>query len=111
MIQGYVNIMDIRALVERIAFIRTRANLSARKLSLAIGKTDGYINGLEARKNFAPTFETLMAILDACNTTVAEFFYYDIEQYARDKEMIDLFGMCGDEKKSIATAVLRLKAS
>ena len=66
--------MDNNELINRISFIRNRANWSARKLSMEIGKTDSYIHRLETSKSFAPTFETLMEILEACNTTTEEFF-------------------------------------
>lgn len=66
--------MDNIELINRISFIRNRANLSARKLSMEIGKTDSYIHRLETSKSFAPIFETLMEILEACNTTTEKFF-------------------------------------
>ena len=56
--------MDLNELIDRIGYIRSKANLSARKLSLAIGKNAGYIHMLETNRNFAPTFETLAAILE-----------------------------------------------
>ncbi len=34
--------MELSTLIERIGYIRIRANLSARKLSLMIGKNAGY---------------------------------------------------------------------
>ena len=81
--------MTLEELIERIGYIRNRANLSARKLSLAIGKNAGYIHMLETNRNFAPTFETLLEILDACNTDTEEFFYYSIPAYRHDKEIIE----------------------
>ena len=80
--------MTTKELIERISYIRTRANLSARKLSLAIGKNAGYIHTLETNKNFAPTFETFSDILEACNTTTEEFFYYSIPAFKQDREII-----------------------
>ncbi len=100
--------MEINELVERIAFIRTRANLSARKLSILIGKTDGYIHNLEQARSFAPTFETFCAILKACNVSFEEFFYPKIENYKRDKELLELLKTAPDEKRDIALAILKL---
>ena len=98
--------MELDTLIERIVYIRIRANLSARKLSLMIGKNAGYIHMLEQNKNFAPTFETLTAILEACNTTTEEFFYYDIEEYKKDSQIIELLKKVKDEEKK--TAILTL---
>lgn len=42
--------MTVNEIIERIGYIRTRANLSARALSLAIGKTESYINRMEQKR-------------------------------------------------------------
>lgn len=101
--------MELDALIERIGYIRVRANLSARKLSLLVGKNPGYIHMLEQNKNFAPTFETLMAILEACNTSVEEFFYYDIKAYRQDMEIIELLKKVKDKEKRDAILILLSK--
>ena len=98
--------MDLKVLIERISYIRNRAHLSARKLSLLIGKNEGYIHMLEQNKNFAPTFDTFMEILKACNSTAEEFFYYDINEYQNDREIIMLLKNVKDEQKK--TAILTL---
>ena len=98
--------MDINTLIDRLAYVRLRANLSARKLSLMIGKNAGYIHMLEQNRNFAPSFETLIDILDCCNTTVEEFFYYDIEEYKKDKPILDLLRSVKDQEKKHAVFTL-----
>jgi len=101
--------MELNELINRIAFIRTRANLSARKLSQQIGKTDGYIHHLEQSRKFAPSFETLMAILEACNTTFEEFAYYDIAIYKTDKQITDLLRNASAERKGVILSMLKVK--
>ena len=101
--------MDINTLIDRLAYVRLRANLSARKLSLMIGKNAGYIHMLEQNRNFAPSFETLIDILDCCNTTVEEFFYYDIEEYKKDKPILDLLRSVKDQEKKHAVFTLLSK--
>lgn len=101
--------MDNIELINRISFIRNRANLSARKLSMEIGKTDSYIHRLETSKSFAPTFETLMEILEACNTTTEEFFYYNISAYKQDEEILKLLETASPEKKNAIISLLKLK--
>ena len=93
--------MDNNELINRIGYIRNRANLSARKLSMEIG--------LETSKSFAPTFETLMDILDVCNTTTEEFFYYNIPAYKQDKEILNLLETASPEKKNAIITLLKLK--
>ena len=101
--------MELNELINRISFIRSRVNLSARKLSQQIGKTDGYIHHLEQSKKFAPSFETLMAILEVCNTSFEEFAYYDIAAYQTDKQILNLLRDASPERKAIAVEILKVK--
>ena len=81
--------MTLEQIISRIGFLRVRANLSARALSFAIGKSDPYISTLETKRNFEPSLMTLLKIIEACNSSPEEFFYYDIEKYKKDKQVID----------------------
>jgi len=57
--------MSIQEIVERIGIIRTRANLSARALSLTIGKNASYIHLLESEKTtFEPSLSVLLDIIE-----------------------------------------------
>ena len=99
--------MDSNEIINRISFLRTRAHLSARSLSLLIGKNGGYINRLEAKKDFLPTMETLLEIISACNSSVEELFYYDISAYKKDAEIIDLLRRVKPEKKDAILTILK----
>ena len=99
--------MEFNELIEKISYIRTKNNLSARKLSVLIGKNPGYVHMLETHKNFAPTFETLMDILDVCNTSVEEFFYYSIPAYKQDCQIIELLKSVSPDKKAAVIALLK----
>lgn len=91
--------MELLEIIDRISIIRTKANLSARELSLRIGKNEAYINRLEYRKNFEPSISVVSQIAEACGSTLEEMFYYDINQYSKDKEIISLLKTCNDKKK------------
>ena len=82
--------MELTEIINRISQLRTRERLSARELSLRIGKNEAYINRLEYRKNFEASISVINDIVEACNSSLEEFFYYDISQYKKDKEIIDL---------------------
>lgn len=82
--------MELNEIINRISQLRTREGLSARELSLRIGKNEAYINRLEYRKNFEPSISVINDIVEACNSSLEEFFYYDMNQYKKDKEIIDL---------------------
>ena len=61
-------------IIIRISRARTNANLSARALSQKIEMNDGYINRLESKKDFLPSVEVLLKIIDVCELTIEEFF-------------------------------------
>ena len=82
--------MDLKEIVNRVGIIRNRANLSARALSLAIGKNASYIHLLESSKTtFEPSLSVLLEIIEACGSTPAEFFSQNIQDYKLDKEVLD----------------------
>ena len=84
--------MSIQEIVERIGIIRTRANLSARALSLTIGKNASYIHLLESEKTtFEPSLSVLLDIIEVCGSTPEEFFYSDPNSYKQDKQALDFF--------------------
>ena len=82
--------MELKEVIERISLLRVREGLSARELSLRIGKNEAYINRLEYRKNFEPSISVINDISEACNSSLEELFYYDIKEYKNDKKIINL---------------------
>lgn len=91
--------MELEEIIKRISIIRIRAGLSARELSLRIGKNEAYINRLEYRKNFEPSISVINDIAEACGSSLEELFYYDIEAYKNDIEIIKALSNLKAEKK------------
>lgn len=93
--------MELKEIVERIGILRTRANLSARALSLTIGKNASYIHLLESEKTtFEPSLSVLLDIIEVCGSTPEEFFYHDLNAYKQDKEAIDFFKTLSSTQKN-----------
>lgn len=80
--------MDKTEIIERIGYIRVKAKLTQKALSAAIDMNPSYINRLESKKDFLPSLEVLMKIIEVCGSTPEEFFSSDISQYERDQELI-----------------------
>jgi len=99
--------MDIVEIINRISTIRTRANLSARELSLRIGKSESYINRLEYRKNFEPSVTVINEIAEVCDSCLAELFHYDISQFKADKEILELLKTASARKKQAIIDLLK----
>lgn len=98
--------MELNEIIGRISQLRTKAGLSARELSLRIGKNEAYINRLEYRKNFEPSVTVISEIAEACGSSLEEFFYYDMNQYKIDKQVIDLLKNIPESKKKAFVEIL-----
>ncbi|MBR4407677.1 MAG: helix-turn-helix transcriptional regulator [Clostridia bacterium] len=98
--------MELNEIIERISKLRTKKGLSARELSLRIGKNASYINRLEYRKNFEPAISVISDIVEACDSTMAEFFYYDMDEYKKDQEIIKLIKRLPSCKKDALLELL-----
>ena len=81
--------MKLDEVINRIGIIRVRAKLSARALSLAIGKNAGYIHLLESKRSFEPSLSTLLDIIETCGSTPEEFFYGNFHDYETDKQTLE----------------------
>ncbi len=91
-------------IIERIGIARHKAGLSAKALSEMIGLNKGYINRLENGKDFLPSLEVLLNIIEVCGMTEEEFFYHDINTYKQDMELISsMRDISSDKKLAIAT--------
>lgn len=100
--------MDKNEVVQRISTLRTKAGLSARDLSLRIGKNSAYISRLESKNDsFEPSVTALLEIIEACGSTPLEFFYYNIYDFQKDKEIIDLLKSATQIKKDSIINLLK----
>lgn len=60
----------------RLAILRTKKNVSAREMSLAIGQNPNYINHIESGKT-TPSLAGILYICDYLGITPSEFFDID----------------------------------
>lgn len=91
--------MNKNDIIERIGYFRTKAKLSQKALSLDVDMNISYINRLECKKDFLPSMEVLLRIIEACGITEEEFFYSDIQNYEEDKEILDKIKQLPNEKR------------
>lgn len=80
--------MDGQDIIARIGYFRTKAKLSQKALSIDIDMNIGYINRLESKRDFLPSVEVLLKIIQACGITEEEFFYSDIQNYEEEKHIL-----------------------
>lgn len=102
------NINVLKDIVERIQFFRNKQNLSARNLSLSIGKNSGYINKLECL-DFNITITTLYEIIDALKIEPEEFFAKNYKTYKLDKDLYDIINTMSYDKKQSLLLYIKTK--
>ncbi len=90
--------MNIRDYLLRIGYVRSKANLSAREVSLRMGMSPQYVAKVESGR-IVLTLEKLLEILEICNFPVEQFFYHNIDEYPTDKELTSLFSDLPHSKK------------
>lgn len=68
--------MEKESFSQRLAQLRMKKGLSARDMSLSLGQSPNYINGLENGRNY-PTMASFFMICDFLEITPAQFFEVD----------------------------------
>ncbi len=93
--------MEIKEILTRIGYVRNKAGLSAREVSLRIGMSPQYVAQLESGR-IVLTVEKLLLILETCNFPIERFFSSNIEDYNVDNELKSLIeALPTDKKKNI----------
>ena len=85
-------------IIDRINFFRVKRGLSARELSLRIGKHEGYVNKLECY-DFTLPVPVMCEIIDALQVSMEEFFDPDYKNYHVNKEIVELLQNMSAEKR------------
>lgn len=90
--------MEIKEILSRIGYVRNKANLSAREVSLRIGMSPQYVAQLESGR-IVLTVEKLLQILEVCNFPIERFFSANIEDYNIDNELKTIIETLPTNKK------------
>ena len=93
--------MEIKEILSRIGYVRNKANLSAREVSLRMGMSPQYVAQLESGR-IVLTLEKLLQILEICEFPIERFFSSNIIDYNIDNELKTLIeSLPTDKKKNI----------
>ncbi len=93
--------MEIKEILSRIGYVRNKANLSAREVSLRMGMSPQYVAQLESGR-IVLTIEKLLQILEICDFPIERFFSSNIADYNVDNELKQLIeSLPLDKKKNI----------
>lgn len=78
--------MDKKEVLARLGYVRNKANLSAREVSLRMGMSPQYVAQIESGR-IVLTIEKLFQILEICDFSIERFFSPNIFSYEVDKEL------------------------
>lgn len=81
--------MDLKEIRMRLGYVRSKANLSAREVSLRMGMSPQYVAQLESGR-IVLTVEKLLQILQICDFPIERFFSSNIDEYDVDVELQSL---------------------
>lgn len=93
----------------RLAELRIAKGVSARDMSLSIGQSASYINGLENRNGF-PSMQVFFYICEYLGVTPSEFFDEGNNSPLEYRELIeDLKALDKESRRNVAAIIKGLK--
>lgn len=90
--------MEIKEILTRLGYVRNKANLSAREVSLRMGMSPQYVAQLESGR-IVLTVEKLLQILEMCEFPIDRFFSSNMIDYDIDNDLKFLLQSLPSEKK------------
>ena len=98
--------MDEKDFSLRLATLRTKKNVSAREMSLAIGQNQGYINHIETGQG-TPSLSSVFYICDYLGITPSEFFDIDNKNPAKLNNINKYLKKLDDEQLSMVENLVK----
>ena len=81
--------MEREDFCKRLSQLRINKGVSARDMSLSLGQSPNYINGIEGGKNY-PSMETFFYICDYFGITPKEFFDIESTNPTKTGELLEI---------------------
>ena len=96
--------MEREDFCKRLIQLRMSKGVSARDMSLSLGQSRNYINGIEGGKNY-PSMETFFYICDYFGITPKEFFDIDSTNPTKATELMELVKSFSNENLDLLIAL------
>ena len=90
--------MKVKEVLSRRGYVRNKASLSAREVSLRMGMSPQYVAQLESGR-IVLTIEKLLQILEICEFPIERFFSPNFDDYEIDEELKSLIESLPTDKK------------
>lgn len=98
--------MEAKDFALRLAKLRTKKNVSAREMSLAIGQNSNYINNIETGKAL-PSLPGIFYICEYLSVSPSEFFDMEEENPAKLKAINKYLKKLDDEQLNIIEGLVK----
>lgn len=96
--------MEREEFCRRLMQLRMSKGVSARDMSLSIGQSPNYINGIESCKNY-PSMETFFYICNYFGITPKEFFDVDSTNPTKAAELMEIMKSLPNEQLDLFIAL------
>lgn len=93
-------------LIDRLGYLRNKANLSARELSGRIDKSFAYIAKFD-NGDFNIPAEILLEAIEVCGSSPEEFFWENIEKYQEQKKFLRSYEKLSTESKETIKSLMK----
>ena len=85
---------------KRLTELRMEKNVSARDMSLSLGQSPNYINGIENKHNF-PSMQVFFYICDYFGISPMEFFDFEAKSLSKLKDLTDKMKSLNNEQLTL----------
>ena len=96
--------MEREEFYKRLTQLRMTKGVSARDMSLSLGQSPNYINGIEGGKNY-PSMETFFYICDYFGITPKEFFDMDSTNPTKANELFEIIKSLPNDQMDLLIAL------
>ena len=96
--------MEREEFCKRLTQLRMTKGVSARDMSLSLGQSQNYINGIEGGKNY-PSMETFFYICDYFGITPKEFFDMDSTNPTKANELFEIIKSLPNDQMDLLIAL------
>ena len=98
--------MEREDFCKRLTQLRMNKGVSARDMSLSIGQSPNYINGIENGENY-PSMATFFYICDYFGITPRDFFDIDADNPSKANELLEIAKSLPNEQLDILIALAK----
>lgn len=95
-------------IIARLGYYRNKRNLSAREVSLRMGKSESWYYRIESGE-IDLKLSTIIELAELLEINLSQLFYYDIEKYEEDKELLLLIQNMSKQEKDALCNFIKIK--